>query len=348
MQKNGKRFLAILAFAIALSISLGAFALTAADIKEVAPIGHTTGIKMFTSGIMVIGITEIETESGKISPAKLAGLQVGDIILKLNGATVTSNEEFRKDIAANRDKLMSIDVSRKGVPAALAITPVKTMDGDYRIGAWIRDSMAGIGTITFYDPVNKIFGALGHGICDADTGELIPFGSGSVMESTVSDVKKGTAGKPGELRGSYNLAEDYGILKGNTDCGIFGTVSDDSAFKGTDVVPIATYSEIKTGEAFILCNIAGDKVEKYSVEIMKIFPYQKNETKNLMLKVTDARLIEKTGGIVQGMSGSPILQNGKLIGAVTHVLVNDPQKGYGITIDKMISTAFDSIYKDAA
>ena len=212
-------------------------------------------------------------------------------------------------------------------------------DGSYKLGAWIRDSMAGIGTMTFYDPATGQFGALGHGINDVDTSLLMPLESGSIMYASVADVKKGVPGTPGELHGTFQLDHDMGELYANTAGGVFGTLTDESLVKGMDAMPVALRSEVKTGAATILSNITGDSVEEYAVEITRIYPSGSNDTRDLMVKVTDPKLLAATGGIVQGMSGSPIIQNGKLVGAVTHVLVNDPTSGYGILAEHMLGEA---------
>lgn len=230
---------------------------------------------------------------------------------------------------------MELAVSRDGEDLRLTAEPVLSGDGTYRLGAWIRDSMAGIGTVTFYDPDTGTFGALGHGITDADTGLLMPLGDGAVMDASVKAVKRGAAGEPGELKGSFDLEHDRGELYANTDRGVFG-VMEDFDFAGS-AVPVAAPGEVRTGGAVIRANVSGDGVEEYAIEITRVL--EQTGVQNLLLRVTDQRLIDQTGGIVQGMSGSPILQDGKLVGAVTHVMVNDPQKGYGILIENMLSAA---------
>lgn len=199
--------------------------------------------------------------------------------------------------------------------------------------------MAGIGTLTFCEPATGRFGALGHGINDVDTAQLMPLQSGSIMYSEVTDVKKGEKGAPGELHGAFQVNRDLGELYANTASGVFGRLEDGTLTDGLEPVPVAERKEVKTGAATILSNIAGDQVEEYQVEIIRVYPANGADTRNLMLKVTDPRLLETTGGIVQGMSGSPILQNGKLVGAVTHVLVNDPTQGYGILAENMLLEA---------
>ena len=220
----------------------------------------------------------------------------------------------------------------------LTATPQRGQDGVYRHGAWIRDSIAGIGTMTFYDPATRTFAALGHGVTDTDTAMLMPLASGAVMEASVKAVKAGAPGAPGEMRGDFDLEEDMGTLYANTDCGIFGTLDEGCKVDTSRALPIASREEVETGRATILSTVQGDTTEEYDVVIEKIYS-PSTETRNLLVRVTDDRLLEKTGGIVQGMSGSPIIQNGKLVGAVTHVLVNDPTRGYGILIENMLEAA---------
>ncbi|MBR5478737.1 MAG: SpoIVB peptidase [Clostridia bacterium] len=311
-----------------------AMALTA---DSLVPIGHTTGIKMFSKGVIVVGTTEVLTERDSVSPSD--GIKKGDVITKVNGIGIEKSEDFQEVIRKSGGKPVKLTVLHGDREKQFLLTPAKDMEGEYKLGLWVRDSMAGIGTITFYHPQSGTFGALGHGICDSDTGVLIPFRKGSVMESTVDDVKKGVEGEPGELKGNYNLSGDYGILMDNTNSGIFGKVKRGMEFGSEKPIPVAKKSEVKCGPATILSNIEGDNVEEYKIEIVKIYPSGENDTKNMMIKICDKNLIEKTGGIVQGMSGSPILQNGKIVGAVTHVLVNDPCRGYGIFIENMLAAA---------
>ncbi len=307
----------------------------ALEADHLIPIGHTTGIKMYSEGAIVIGTSAVPTDKGNSNPAE--GIAPGDVITKVNGAAIENSEEFRDKVRQSGGKPIKLTVLKDGKEKQFSLTPVKDTDGEYKLGLWVRDSMAGIGTITFYDPESNTFGALGHGICDTETGVLIPFKEGSVMESTVEDVKPGQVGEPGELKGNYNLKEDYGLLLNNTDCGIFGKVLQKKEFLNKNPLPVAENDEVKCGPATILSNIDGDDVREYQIEIAKIYPSNENDTKNMMIKICDKKLIEKTGGIVQGMSGSPIIQNGKIVGAVTHVLVNDPTRGYGIFIENMLN-----------
>lgn len=307
---------------------------SALEARTLVPVGHTIGIKLFSDGVVVIGLAEVETSGGKTTPGADCGLRVGDVIEEANGTEVASSEQFANLLQCGGT--VELAVSRDGEDLTLAATPVLGEDGTYRLGAWIRDSMAGIGTVTFYDPATGTFGALGHGITDGDTGRLMPLGNGSVMDASVKAVKRGKAGEPGELRGSFDLTRDLGELYSNTDRGVFGTLGAWD-FTAGRALPVAEPGQVHAGRAEILSNIRGDEVETYSVEITRVL--DKTDQQNLLLRVTDERLIAETGGIVQGMSGSPILQDGKIVGAVTHVMIDDPRKGYGILIENMLATA---------
>ena len=305
----------------------------------VIPLGRTVGIKLFSDGVLVVGLSDIQTEQKTVSPAKDMGLKVGDVITHVNEHEVDTIEQMQSAIQTLAGERMTLKVMRKDKQLQLCGAAVCSRQGTYQLGTWIRDSMAGIGTMTFYDPKSEVFGALGHGVNDTDTAQLMSMQSGSIMYSEVSDVKKGLSGAPGELHGSFDLQRDMGQLYANTHAGIFGTLTDESVLGGIKPVEIARRGQVKTGAATILSNIAGDEVKEYQVEIMHVYPTVEGEMRNLMLKVTDPELLEQTGGIVQGMSGSPILQNGRLVGAVTHVLVNDPTRGYGIFIENMLDAA---------
>ncbi len=305
----------------------------------VIPLGRTVGIKLFSDGVLVVGLTDIQAEAGVISPARDMGLKAGDVITHINDRDVDTIEQVQSVIQSLAGHTMSLRVTRGDKQLQLSGAAACSRQGRYQLGAWIRDSMAGIGTMTFYDPRSDTFAALGHGINDVDTAQLMTMESGSIMHSTVTDVKKGLSGAPGELHGSFDLEKDMGQLYANTRAGIFGTLGDESILGAAQPIEIAHRSQVKTGKATILSNIAGDRVEEYEVEIIHVYPNVEGELRNLMIKVTDPELLEQTGGIVQGMSGSPIIQEGKLVGAVTHVLVNDPTRGYGIFIENMLDAA---------
>ena len=298
--------------------------------RMLVPVGHTVGIKLFARGVLVVKLTDGGT------PAKSCGLQTGDVIVRCGGVSVTSTEQFQSLLQENGGDVTDLQIRRDGENMTLSVSPRQNDQGQYAIGAWIRDSMAGIGTMTYYDPATGAFGALGHGITDVDTAQLMPFSSGSILPSTVKAVKKGASGAAGELRGDFDLTCDLGTLSANTAAGVFGTVENDElAGQLTRALPVAAASEVRTGPATILSNVEGDNVEEYDVEILQVVAGA-SDGRDLVLSVTDPDLIAATGGIVQGMSGSPILQDGKFVGAVTHVLLSDPTKGYGILMETML------------
>ncbi len=309
-----------------------------AERRCLVPVGRTVGIKLFSHGVLVVGFSEVEGEAGTVSPAEDCGLKVGDIITEIGDEYVNSIADVTEALQTIGDEAVTICALRDGRRLSLTADSVPCLsDGTYRLGAWVRDSMAGIGTVTYYEPETGAFAALGHGVTDVDTDVLMPLRSGSIMPSTVTGVVKGAQGSPGQLHGSFDLEQTLGSLSANTDCGVFGTV-DGEGFDGT-ALPVATRSEVSTGRATILSNISGDEVREYTVEILRVYPESLSATRNLMIRVVDPVLLEETGGIVQGMSGSPILQNGMLVGAVTHVLVNDPTCGYGILAETMLDAA---------
>lgn len=304
-----------------------------AEARRLVPVGHTVGMKMFARGILVIGLSEGNT------PAKKGGLQKGDVVLRCGGESVDCTEQFQNFLQKSGGKPIEMEIQRGSMVRKLKLAPEKNESGAYAIGAWIRDSMAGIGTMTFYDPETGIFGALGHGITDPDTGALMPFARGSILPSAVKAVKRGQKGEAGELRGDFDLDTDLGELTANTNGGVFGILTPgEYSERFTKALPVAENNQVKTGKATILSNVQGDEVREYQVEITKIIS-RDSDGRNLLITVTDPELLRTAGGIVQGMSGSPVLQNGRIVGAVTHVLVNDPTRGYGILIRNMLDNA---------
>ncbi|WP_091128670.1 SpoIVB peptidase [Oscillibacter sp. PC13] len=301
-----------------------------ASARMLVPVGHTVGIKLFARGVLVVKLSDGGT------PAQECGLQKGDVIVKCGGVSVTSTEQFQSLLQKNGKEETDLQVRREGKNMTLCVSPEQNEMGTYSIGAWIRDSMAGIGTMTFYDPESGAFGALGHGITDADTALLMPFSAGSILPSTVKAVKKGTVGEAGELRGDFDLSGDIGELYANTNSGIFGTVAASELVEQMgDAIPVADSDQVHPGDATILSNVQGDAVKEYQIEILKVVDHAA-DGRDLVISVTDPELLALTGGIVQGMSGSPILQDGTFVGAVTHVLLNDPTKGYGIFLENML------------
>ena len=320
----------MLALALCGAMGAGAVELNREDdaSRMLVPVGHTVGIKLFAKGVLVVKLPEDNT------PAKECGLREGDVILSCAGSTVTSTEQFQSLLQKTDGEVTDLQVHRNGVTMHFSVDPEANEQGVYCIGAWIRDSMAGIGTMTYYDPETGEFGALGHGITDVDTAQLMPFSSGSILPSTVKAVKKGESGCAGELRGDFDLSCDLGDLYANTDCGVFGTLDETAeALSAGEAVPIGT---AKMGKAVIRSNVQGNTVKEYEIEILNVIS-ESSDGRDMVLSVTDPELISVTGGIVQGMSGSPILQDGKLVGAVTHVLLNDAKKGYGISIETMLN-----------
>ena len=293
-------------------------------VRSLIPVGHTVGIKLFAKGVMVVKLTDGGT------PARNGGLRTGDVILQCGGTPVTSVEQFQTLL--QEDEVADLRVCRNGGEMTIRVEPERNEDGLCQIGAWIRDSMAGIGTLTWYDPETRKFGALGHGVTDTDTGLLMPFHDGAVLPSTVKAVKKGERGEAGELRGEFDLTRDLGPLYANTDRGVFGTLNETDVPPGE---PLPVGQPVK-GAARILSNVRDDTVQAYEIEIVRLLP-ENRDGREMEITVTDPELLSRTGGIVQGMSGSPIVQNGRLVGAVTHVLLQDPTKGYGISVESMLA-----------
>lgn len=310
--------------------------------KVLVPIGRTAGIKLFSDGVLIVGISKIPTDKGDRSPAGDAGLKPGDIIVGLDSKKVTSVEDLRSILQSKSSNRLQVEYIRSGKKEKCYIQPaVSSEDGTRKLGAWVRDSMAGIGTLTFYDPQTGKFGALGHGINDVDTSALMPLAKGTLIMSRVVSVRPGEAGSPGELIGEFDVNREFGTLVSNTEFGVFGTM-DISALKPIrGAMPVADISEIVPGKATILANVDGDNIQEYEIRIKKLYPSDDNSIRDMIIEITDPRLLAKTGGIVQGMSGSPIFQNGKIVGAVTHVLINDPVRGYGIYIQKMLRHAYN-------
>lgn len=293
------------------------------------PGGEPFGVRMLMDGIMVIGFGEVACSTGHSCPAVAAGLQEGDIIREVDHEALTSTAAFREAASAGTEMLLT--VQRGEETLELTLQPDYSItDECYQTGLWVRDSTAGIGTLTYYEPETGNFGGLGHPICDPDTGELIPLASGEADAVTISGSVRGTPGNPGQLQGYFSAEEAIGTLHCNTRCGIFGQLEEAPC---APAVPMGLKQEITLGEAVILTTVSGEAPKPYEVEITALdFT---DDTRNMVIEVTDDDLLAETGGIVQGMSGSPILQNGRLIGAVTHVFVADPAKGYGIFAENM-------------
>ncbi|MGM9681641.1 MAG: SpoIVB peptidase [Eubacteriales bacterium] len=303
--------------------------------SELIPGGMPFGVQLQTKGVLIVGMSPVNPQGDGVCPAEEAGIAVRDVILSIGDREVDSVSKVAEILAASGGKELTLTVERAGKRMEKHLKPIRSdKDGIYRAGIWIRDSAAGIGTVTFLCPKSHGFAGLGHGICDPDTGTLMPMSRGSVMNVVIGSVQKGREGSPGELRG-YFSGERVGALLGNTECGAYGMLSVLPKNLG-DPIPVGNASEVHTGDAYILCTLDDSQsVKKYPIRITKIFD-RKRENKNFLVEVTDRDLIAQTGGIVQGMSGSPIIQDGKLIGAITHVMVENPKQGYGIFIENML------------
>lgn len=303
--------------------------------RLLVPCGTPFGIKMFTNGVVVVGVADIESEGNMINPAAVAGVRVGDIITAINGEPVTQNSQVAKLIQASGGNPVQLSLKRNDEAITATLTPILSdADASYKGGMWVRDSTAGIGTVTFYDPNTGAFGGLGHGICDVDTNELMPLRSGEVVPVTISGIVKGQKGRAGELRGYFSNDIPVGELQSNSEAGVYGELRFSPV--SMQAIPVAPKQEVQIGPAQIYTTVDGNSPQSYSIEIESINYQENTKIKNLVVKVTDTQLLNKTGGIVQGMSGSPIVQNGKLVGAVTHVFVNDPTRGYGILAENMV------------
>jgi len=307
---------------------------------KVVPVGGLVGLKLYTEGVLVVGMSEIKGEDNKIyKPYEEAGIEQGDSIIEINNVKVNSTEELISCVSKSRGKSINVTYVKDGKVLETQITPVKTSVNTYKLGLWVRDAEAGIGTVTFYDKETNSFAALGHGIQDIDTGELVEISSGEFVTATILDIEKGQKEKPGRIEGTIEDGTKIGEIYSNTDFGVYGTTTNWSGLNVSNIeeIEVASRSEIQAGKASIICTLEDGKTEEYEIEIQKIYINNNENNKSMVVKVTDDRLLEKTGGIIQGMSGSPVIQNGKLIGALTHVLVSDPTKGYALFADTMVS-----------
>ncbi len=305
----------------------------------VIPVGNVAGVKLYTSGVLVVGMSEIEGEDNKIyKPYENTGIEEGDTIIKINDNEVSSTDDLIEKVNMSNGKEIEIEYIHDEETKECSITPVKTSSEEYKLGLWVRDSAAGVGTVTFYEPSTKQFGALGHGITDIDTGDLINISSGQFVTARILDIKRGEDGNPGKIQGTVEEQQTIGEITKNTEFGIYGQIEDLSSLNidTSKEMEVALRDEIELGKATILCSLDNQTVGEYEIEITKIYKENNYNNKSMEIKVTDEALIEKTGGIIQGMSGSPIIQNGKFVGAVTHVLVNSSTEGYAIFGDLML------------
>ena len=343
--RNSHRIAAlVLALVVFISVTTGALALGRPT--ALIPVGRTVGIDVKCDGVMVVAIGDVQTEEGNLSPGTQAGLLPGDVITRVGDKEIRSAAAFRAAIEETGTEPVTVQVKRAEESLQLQITPVEKSGGGLELGLWLREGMAGIGTVTFYDPESGLFGALGHAVSDMETGALMPLGEGSILSATVKTVRRGEAGAPGELQGEFDFSKTIGSLYANTPTGIFGKAADSAELRVGEALPIGGARELELGAAKILANVSGREIQAFDIEISRIF--SGGDDRNMMITVTDPALIALTGGIVQGMSGSPIVQKGKIIGAVTHVLINNPEKGYGISIDSMLSNAYAEVENQQA
>ncbi len=333
MKKIKKILSVALTGIIFLSSNIPAYAAEQTD-KSVYIGGEAFGVKFYANGVMVINLEDYYDGEKYVCPAKSGGLKKSDIIKEVNGYKITANEDLKTLTEQCSGKTLNFTIERNGKEIQKDINPVKNTVGVYLIGAWVRDSCAGIGTVTYYDADNNYFAALGHGICDSDTSALLPLARGEVLFANISGINKSVAGKAGSLNG-YFSESTIGNLTKNSNLGIYGTANNN--FKYNDQkMDIAESNEIKEGNAKIFTTIDGDKAKYYDIKIKRICNRSKNSNENFIIEITDKELLDKCGGIVQGMSGSPIVQNNKLVGAITHVFVNNPKEGYGVFLQNMV------------
>ena len=306
---------------------------------KVVLIGKIAGVKLYTSGVLVVGMSEIRGQDNKkYKPYENTGIEEGDTITKINEIEINSTDELIEKVNNSNGEELNIEYLHENEIKECSITPVKQTNNEYKLGLWVRDSAAGVGTVTFYEPETKTFGALGHGISDIDTGKLIDISKGEFVTTKILNIEKGQKGEPGKIQGSIEKGTTIGNINKNTRFGIYGVVDNLSAINidMSKEMEVALRDEIKIGKATILCSLDNEIPQEYEIEIEKIYRDNNYDNKSMEIKVTDEKLLEKTGGIIQGMSGSPIIQNGKFIGALTHVLVNNPEEGYGVFADIMI------------
>ena len=301
---------------------------------KVIPMGNAIGMKLYTDGVLVVGVSEIE---GK-KPYENSGIKEGDRIVQIDKKAIDNTEDLMEAVNKCSGKEISVKYIRDNTTITTSIKPIKNSGNQYKIGLWVRDAAAGVGTLTFYEPSSGMFGTLGHGILDVDTSELIKIANGELVTTNILNITKGKKGDPGEIRGTIESGHTIGNIDKNTSFGVFGTLNKTpyNNIQNNDEIEVALREEIKIEDAQIICELENGKREKYNIKIQKVFLNNNKDNKSMLIKITDEKLLEKTGGIIQGMSGAPIIQNGKFIGAVTHVLVNDPTIGYGVFADIMI------------
>lgn len=309
---------------------------TAVDSKNLLVSGSTVGIYLETEGVLVVDTGEILSDAGLLAEPSKNIVKPGDYIVAFNEEPVDSKKALMEDLSGLDDEAVTLVVQRNGEEIPVSVTPVKDSEGNYKLGLWVRDDTQGIGTLTYVDEEGR-YGALGHGISDVDTGELLSISQGDLYRAEILGIQKGSKGNPGELSGliRYDSSNVIGSIQSNTAKGIYGSLNTDTGAVSLREMPIGYKQEVELGPASILCCL-GEEVGEYSAEITRIDMNHEDSNKSFVIHITDERLLSATGGIVQGMSGSPVIQNGKIIGAVTHVFVQDSTTGYGIFIETML------------
>ena len=304
--------------------------------KYVKVLGNAFGIKIYTDGVLIVRIDDVVTDSGIVSPGKEAGLKEGDVILKIDDQKVETNNEVAEMFMSGGGNKMKILVKRDTLEFETFLTAAySSADKKFRAGIWVRDSSAGIGTMTYFDPDSNIFCGLGHAVCDVDTGRILTLSGGEAVDAVIKGSYKGKSGNPGELCGLFGNSS-YGKLVLNSKTGVYGVA--DSITSSFGELPVGMHYEVEEGSASILSEIDENGVQSFDINIIKLFGNSDSQEKNMVIEVVDEDLLRETGGIVQGMSGSPVIQNGMLVGAITHVLVNDPAKGYAVFAENMLKT----------
>lgn len=308
--------------------------ITTIEQTKIIPAGNIIGLKLYSSGVLVIGMTEIEGQK----PYENSGIETGDLIIGVNENAISTTDELVKCVNNSNGKIINITYMRDGQTYKTNIEPTATANKEYKLGLWVRDGATGIGTITYYNPSTGQFGALGHGIVDSDTGKLISIEKGEIVSANILDIEKGKEGSPGQIKGTISSGENIGEIYLNTEFGIYGNITNKNKLNINleNAIEVAKREEIQLGGAKIILVLEDGIRKEYNIEIKKIYKNNNSDNRSMVIKITDEELLNLTGGIIQGMSGAPIIQNGKFIGAVTHVFVNEPTEGYAIFGDLMI------------
>lgn len=307
---------------------------------EVVPVGKIIGLKLYTNGVLVVGKSEIEDlNNNMIKPYESTDIVEGDTILSINNQKVESIETLKRIVNNSKGENLNIILSRNGTTFTSSMKAIQSKNKEYKLGLWVKDAATGVGTMTFYEPKSKSFAVLGHGITDSDTDTLINIDYGELVTSRIISIQKGKTESPGEIKGTILNQQKIGVVNKNTQFGIYGSLENLTSLNidSSQAIKVASRDEISLGDAKILCSLdTNNKAEEYSIDIEKIYFDNDYNNKSMLIRITDERLIEKTGGIIRGLSGAPIVQNGKFVGAITNVLVSNPEVGYGIFADLMI------------